>query len=141
MQKPILTIIFESLLLLFKVDALLLCWVKGEEGRQIKSLLGDRIRRAVFLHRQSFVKIFCIKVIANIFFLFHYLSSGVVTNPMVQQPVMSGGLEVVSPITFPEDHEDPVVAQENMSGGGIWGFIKVKGNRKNKPCYFFLLLF
>ncbi|XP_060765676.1 protein PRRC1 [Neoarius graeffei] len=54
---------------------------------------------------------------------------GVVTNPMMQQPVMSGGLEVVSPITFPEDHGDPRVAQDNMPGGGIWGFIKgVAGN-------------
>ncbi|KAI5099971.1 protein PRRC1 [Silurus meridionalis] len=54
---------------------------------------------------------------------------GVVTNPMMQQPVMSGGLDVVSPITFPEDHDDPRVTQENMSGGGIWGFIKgVAGN-------------
>uniref|UniRef100_W5L0Z0 Proline-rich coiled-coil 1 n=1 Tax=Astyanax mexicanus TaxID=7994 RepID=W5L0Z0_ASTMX len=54
---------------------------------------------------------------------------GVVTNPMMQQPVMSGGLEVVSPITFPEDHEDPRITPENPSGGGIWGFIKgVAGN-------------
>ncbi|KAF4081926.1 hypothetical protein AMELA_G00145960 [Ameiurus melas] len=54
---------------------------------------------------------------------------GVVTNPMMQQPVMSGGLEVVSPITFPEDHDDPRVTQDNMSGGGLWGFIKgVAGN-------------
>ncbi|MCJ8742580.1 hypothetical protein PDJAM_G00083680 [Pangasius djambal] len=54
---------------------------------------------------------------------------GVVTNPMMQQPVMSGGLDVVPPITFPEDHDDPRVTQDNMSGGGIWGFIKgVAGN-------------
>lgn len=53
---------------------------------------------------------------------------------MVQQPVMSGGLEIVSPITFPEDRDDPSIAQENMSGGGIWSFIKVRGHRKNKPC-------
>lgn len=54
---------------------------------------------------------------------------GVVTNPMMQQPVMSGGLEVVSPITFPEDHDDPRVMQQHASGGGIWGFIKgVAGN-------------
>ncbi|TTF71932.1 Protein PRRC1 [Bagarius yarrelli] len=54
---------------------------------------------------------------------------GVLTNPMMQQPVMSGGLEIVSPITFPEDHDDPRVMQHNASGGGIWGFIKgVAGN-------------
>lgn len=52
---------------------------------------------------------------------------GVVTNPMMQQPMMSGGLEVVSPITFPEDHDDPRVTQDNTSAGGIWGFIKVRG--------------
>lgn len=44
---------------------------------------------------------------------------------MMQQPVMSGGLGVVSPITFPEDHDDPIVIQNSTSGGGIWGFIKV----------------
>ncbi|XP_027029440.1 protein PRRC1 [Tachysurus fulvidraco] len=54
---------------------------------------------------------------------------GVVTNPMMQQPVMSGGLGVVSPITFPEDHDDPIAIQNSTSGGGIWGFIKgVAGN-------------
>uniref|UniRef100_A0AAY4AUS2 Non-canonical purine NTP phosphatase/PRRC1 domain-containing protein n=1 Tax=Denticeps clupeoides TaxID=299321 RepID=A0AAY4AUS2_9TELE len=54
---------------------------------------------------------------------------GVVANPMMQQPVMSGGLQGVSPITFPEDHEDPRVIQDGNSGGGIWGFIKgVAGN-------------
>ncbi|KAF5901948.1 protein PRRC1, partial [Clarias magur] len=54
---------------------------------------------------------------------------GVVSNPMMQQPVMSGGLEVASPITFPEDHDDPRVVQNDAAGGGIWGFIKgVAGN-------------
>lgn len=57
---------------------------------------------------------------------------------MMQQPVMSGGLEVVSPITFPEDHDEPRDAQDNLSGGGIWGFIKVRGHKmqsllKNTP--------
>ncbi|XP_035391561.1 protein PRRC1 isoform X1 [Electrophorus electricus] len=49
---------------------------------------------------------------------------GVVTNPMMHQPVMSGGLDVGSPITFPEDHEDPRMGPDGTSGGGIWGFIK-----------------
>ncbi|XP_054613667.1 protein PRRC1 [Dunckerocampus dactyliophorus] len=54
--------------------------------------------------------------------------SGIVSNPMVQQPVMTGGLDVRSPITFPEEQEDPRVAADN-SGGGIWGFFKgVAGN-------------
>ncbi|XP_062869640.1 protein PRRC1 [Trichomycterus rosablanca] len=54
---------------------------------------------------------------------------GVVSNPMMQQPVMSGGLAVGSPITFPEEHEDPSSVQVAASGGGIWGFIKgVAGN-------------
>ncbi|KAI1905146.1 hypothetical protein AGOR_G00013130 [Albula goreensis] len=53
---------------------------------------------------------------------------GVVANPMVQQPAMSGGLEPGSPITFPEDHEDPRVPVDNNTGG-LWGFIKgVAGN-------------
>ncbi|XP_076140483.1 protein PRRC1 [Alosa pseudoharengus] len=54
---------------------------------------------------------------------------GVITNPMMQQPAMSGGLEVASPITFPEDQEDPRMVQISNPGGGIWGFIKgVAGN-------------
>lgn len=54
---------------------------------------------------------------------------GVVTNPMVQQPIMSGGIDTGSPITFPEDHEDPRVSVDANAGGGIWGFFKgVAGN-------------
>lgn len=54
---------------------------------------------------------------------------GVVSNPMMQQPVMSSGLNMASPISFPEDHGDPRVAQEVAAGSGIWGFIKgVAGN-------------
>ncbi|KAL2100211.1 hypothetical protein ACEWY4_004605 [Coilia grayii] len=54
---------------------------------------------------------------------------GVMTNPMMQQPATSGGLEVASPITFPEDQEDPRLAENSSAGGGIWGFIKgVAGN-------------
>ncbi|KAL4617676.1 protein PRRC1 [Arapaima gigas] len=53
---------------------------------------------------------------------------GVMTNPMVQQPIMTGGLEVGSPITFPEDQEDPQDSM-NSSASGIWGFFKgVAGN-------------
>ncbi|RXN13926.1 PRRC1-like protein [Labeo rohita] len=53
---------------------------------------------------------------------------GIVTNPMMQQPV-SGGLDVSSPITFPEDTEDPRVTPDGSSPGGLWGFIKgVAGN-------------
>ncbi|XP_041666982.1 protein PRRC1 [Cheilinus undulatus] len=54
---------------------------------------------------------------------------GVVTNPMVQQPMMSGGTEAGSPITFPEEHEDPRAAGDANTGGGLWGFFKgVAGN-------------
>ncbi|XP_077099557.1 protein PRRC1 isoform X1 [Siphateles boraxobius] len=53
---------------------------------------------------------------------------GIVTNPMMQQPV-SGGLDVSSPITFPEDTEDPRVTPDGNAPGGLWGFIKgVAGN-------------
>ncbi|XP_051539528.1 protein PRRC1 isoform X2 [Myxocyprinus asiaticus] len=53
---------------------------------------------------------------------------GIVSNPMMQQP-MSGGLDVSSPITFPEDNEDPRVTLDSGSAGGLWGFIKgVAGN-------------
>ncbi len=44
---------------------------------------------------------------------------------MMQQPV-SGGLDVSSPITFPEDTEDPRVAVDDSAPGGLWGFIKVQ---------------
>ncbi|XP_071399925.1 protein PRRC1 [Centroberyx affinis] len=54
---------------------------------------------------------------------------GVVSNPMVQQPAMSGGLDAGSPITFPEEQDDPRVSGDNNAGGGIWGFFKgVAGN-------------
>ncbi|KAM8743557.1 protein PRRC1 isoform 1-T2 [Acanthopagrus schlegelii] len=54
---------------------------------------------------------------------------GVVSNPMVQQPAMTGGLDTGSPITFPEEQEDPRVSGDNSTGGGIWGFFKgVAGN-------------
>lgn len=49
-----------------------------------------------------------------------------VSNPLVQQPAMTGGLDVGSPITFPEEQEDPRVAADTNTGGGIWGFFKVK---------------
>lgn len=54
---------------------------------------------------------------------------GVVSNPMMQQPLMSGGIDAGSPITFPEEPEDPRVAVDTVAGGGIWGFFKgVAGN-------------
>ncbi|XP_061555328.1 protein PRRC1 [Phycodurus eques] len=54
---------------------------------------------------------------------------GVVSNPMVQQPAMAGGFDARSPITFPEEQEDPRVLADNNAGGGLWGFFKgVAGN-------------
>ncbi|KAM3600107.1 uncharacterized protein V6R79_017750 [Siganus canaliculatus] len=54
---------------------------------------------------------------------------GVVSNPLVQQPVMTRGLDAVSPITFPEEQEDPRVTGDSNTAGGIWGFFKgVAGN-------------
>lgn len=48
---------------------------------------------------------------------------------MVQQPVMTGGLDAGSPITFPEEREDPRASGDGNAGGGIWGFFKgVAGN-------------
>ena len=44
---------------------------------------------------------------------------------MMQQPLMSGGIDAGSPITFPEEHEDPRVTVDTGAGGGIWGFFKV----------------
>lgn len=60
--------------------------------------------------------------------------TGVVSNPMVQQPMMSGGLDAGSPITFPEvENEDPRLAVDANAGGGIWGFFKgVAGNHMVK---------
>ncbi|XP_016106622.1 protein PRRC1-like [Sinocyclocheilus grahami] len=53
---------------------------------------------------------------------------GIVSNPMMQQPV-SGGIDVSSPITFPEDSDDPRGTPDSSSPGGLWGFIKgVAGN-------------
>ncbi|XP_072228700.1 protein PRRC1 [Leuresthes tenuis] len=54
---------------------------------------------------------------------------GMVSNTMVQQPVMMGGIDAGSPITFPEEQEDPRVSGDANTGGGIWGFFKgVAGN-------------
>lgn len=51
------------------------------------------------------------------------------SSPMVQQPMMTGGTEAGSPITFPEENDDPRVSGEVNPGGGIWGFFKgVAGN-------------
>ncbi|XP_068190840.1 protein PRRC1 [Antennarius striatus] len=54
---------------------------------------------------------------------------GVMSNPLVQQPVMTGGLNTGSPITFPEQQDDPRESGDQSTGGGIWGFFKgVAGN-------------
>ncbi|XP_061656744.1 protein PRRC1 isoform X2 [Syngnathoides biaculeatus] len=56
-------------------------------------------------------------------------SSISVSNPMVQQPSMTGGFDARSPITFPEEQEDPRVLADNNVGGGLWRFFKgVAGN-------------
>uniref|UniRef100_H3CDS0 Proline-rich coiled-coil 1 n=1 Tax=Tetraodon nigroviridis TaxID=99883 RepID=H3CDS0_TETNG len=47
---------------------------------------------------------------------------GVASNPLSQQPAMS--LAAASPITFPEEREDPRVSADVSTGGGIWGFFK-----------------
>ena len=46
-------------------------------------------------------------------------------NPMVQQPLMMGGVDG-SPITFPEEQEDPRAPSQANAGGGIWGFFRVR---------------
>lgn len=51
--------------------------------------------------------------------------SGVASNPLNQQPAMSAGLVSASPITFPEEQDDPRVSGDVPTGGGIWGFFKV----------------
>ncbi|XP_037548478.1 protein PRRC1 [Nematolebias whitei] len=57
------------------------------------------------------------------------VTPGVVTNTMVQQPVMAGRLDAGSPITFPEEQEDPHVSGDVNTGGSLWGFFKgVAGN-------------
>lgn len=54
---------------------------------------------------------------------------GVASNPLNQQPAMSAGLVNASPITFPEERDDPRVSGDVPTGGGIWGFFKgVAGN-------------
>ncbi|KAM9793608.1 protein PRRC1 isoform X2 [Syngnathus typhle] len=54
---------------------------------------------------------------------------GVLSNPMVQQPAMTVGLDARSPITFPEEQEDPRISIDNNGSRGIWGFFKgVAGN-------------
>ncbi|KAL6097283.1 prrc1 [Pungitius sinensis] len=54
---------------------------------------------------------------------------GIVPDPMVQQPAMTGGLDTGSPITFPMEQEDPRGPEHTNPGGGIWGFFKgVAGN-------------
>lgn len=49
----------------------------------------------------------------------------IASNPLVRQPAMTRGLATGSPITFPEEQEDPRVSVDTNTGGGIWGFFKV----------------
>ncbi|XP_068608876.1 protein PRRC1 [Brachionichthys hirsutus] len=55
---------------------------------------------------------------------------GVMSDPLVQQPAVTGGLNTGSSITFPEQQDDPRGGSgDNGAGGGIWGFFKgVAGN-------------
>lgn len=54
-------------------------------------------------------------------------SPGVVPPLMVQQPISA--VDVSSPITFPEEQDDPRVSADTTAGGGFWGFFKgVAGN-------------
>ncbi|XP_028274364.1 protein PRRC1 [Parambassis ranga] len=54
---------------------------------------------------------------------------GVVSSPMVQQPAMTGRFDTGSPITFPEEQDDPRASGVANAGGGLWGFFKgVAGN-------------
>ncbi|MGH0181479.1 UNVERIFIED_CONTAM: hypothetical protein FKN15_006940 [Acipenser sinensis] len=63
--------------------------------------------------------------------------TAVMSNPMVQQPAMSVGVGAESPITFPDNHEDPRMGMEDSGNvGGIWGFIKgVAGNPMVKSVF------
>lgn len=44
---------------------------------------------------------------------------------MVQQPAMTGRFDTGSPITFPEEQDDPRATGVTNAGGGLWGFFKV----------------
>lgn len=51
------------------------------------------------------------------------------SNPLVQQPTVTGGFSYGSSITFPEQQDDPRVPPEGSAPGGLWGFFKgVAGN-------------
>ncbi|XP_006870741.1 PREDICTED: protein PRRC1 [Chrysochloris asiatica] len=60
--------------------------------------------------------------------------TGILPTPITQQASLTSlapGTEAPSAITFPEEQEDPRIdrGQEEVSAGGIWGFIKgVAGN-------------
>ncbi|CAM9125093.1 unnamed protein product [Lampetra planeri] len=55
------------------------------------------------------------------------LCACVVPPLMVQQPISA--VDVSSPITFPEEQDDPRVSADTTAGGGFWGFFKgVAGN-------------
>uniref|UniRef100_A0A3B5LFT6 Non-canonical purine NTP phosphatase/PRRC1 domain-containing protein n=1 Tax=Xiphophorus couchianus TaxID=32473 RepID=A0A3B5LFT6_9TELE len=55
--------------------------------------------------------------------------SSVVSNTIYKHSAVTGGLNTGSPITFPEEDEDPRVSEDTTSPKGIWGFLKgVAGN-------------
>lgn len=53
------------------------------------------------------------------------------SQTVVQQQVMTGGITAESPITFPEEQEDPRTTVQMDTGGGIWGFFKVVSLKSN----------
>ncbi|XP_007542486.1 protein PRRC1 isoform X2 [Poecilia formosa] len=54
---------------------------------------------------------------------------GVVSDTIYKHSAVTGGLNTGSPITFPEEDEDPRVSEDTTSPKGIWGFLKgVAGN-------------
>ncbi|XP_038123693.1 protein PRRC1 [Cyprinodon tularosa] len=54
---------------------------------------------------------------------------GVVSNSMAPHPALTTGQDTGSPITFPEDEDDPRASEEAEAATGIWGFFKgVAGN-------------
>lgn len=54
---------------------------------------------------------------------------GVISKTPYQHSTVTGGLNTASPITFPEEEEDPRPSEGTTATGGIWGFFKgVAGN-------------
>lgn len=54
---------------------------------------------------------------------------GLVSKTSYTHSTVTGGLNTASPITFPEEEEDPSASEGTTATGGIWGFFKgVAGN-------------